>query len=168
MYKTVREMFQAVYKAKYANSDTRVQNQFAFADDKFTNPSVQVEWVAFQKVLHADYISIKDVWEAAGGNPGIKACREEVLTVLRTLDEICDEADGKKTTFEVLHHDKGNLFRSDVDVCQKLLYHVVADNLEDAKQAFLRDFPSYTIYSIDFLDPKEKVYGYTGTFAIGA
>lgn len=91
MYKSVQEMFVAVYKAKYANSESKVQNLFAFAEDKFTNPSVQVEWVAFQKVLHADYISIKDVWAAAGGNPGIKACREEVLNVLKQLDDICDD-----------------------------------------------------------------------------
>lgn len=160
MYKSVREMFMAVYKAKYANSETKVNNQFAFADDKFTNPSVQIEWVAFQKVLHADYMTVKEVWEAAGGNPGIKACREEVLSVLRTLDEVCDEAEVQKTAFEVLHHDKGALFRADVDVCNRLLYHAHADNLEDAKAAFLRDFPTLTIYSIDFLDPQDKVYGY--------
>jgi hypothetical protein len=98
MYKTVREMFMAVYKAKYANTETKVANIFAYADDKFTNPSVQVEWVAFQKVLHADYISIKDVWEAAGGNPGIKACREEVLSVLKQLDEICDDHEALQTS----------------------------------------------------------------------
>lgn len=160
MYKSVREMFMAVYKAKYANSETKVQNQFAFADDKFTNPSVQIEWVAFQKVLHADYMSVKEVWEAAGGNPGIKACREEVLRVLKQLDEICDEADAKKTTFEVLYHERGNLFRCDVDVCEKELFDVVADDLVQASRAWYALYPQRTIYSIDYLDPKDKVYGY--------
>lgn len=160
MYKSVREMFLAVYKAKYANSETKVTNLFAFADDKFTNPSVQIEWVAFQKVLHADYLTVKEVWEAAGGNPGIKACREEVLSVLRTLDEVCDEADPQKTTFEVYYHEKGNLFRSDVDVCEKTLFETVAEDLTQATRAWYRKYPQRTIYSLDFLDPNEKVYGY--------
>ena len=98
MYKSVKEMFLAVYKAKYANTESKVQNLFAFENDKFTNPSVQVEWLAFLKVLHADYISIKDVWEAAGGNPGIKAAREEVLNTLRQLDEICDDHEALQKT----------------------------------------------------------------------
>lgn len=38
-------------------------------------------------------ISIQEVWEAAGGNPGIKATRGELLTALKQLDEVCDEAD---------------------------------------------------------------------------
>lgn len=160
MYKTVREMFMAVYKAKYANSETKVNNQFAFADDQFTNPSVQIEWVAFQKVLHADYLTVKEVWEAAGGNPSIKACREEVLNVLRTLDEVCDEADVKKFAYEVYYHEKGNLFRSDVDVCEKTVFETEADELTAASRAWYRKYPQRTIYSIDFVNPKDKVYGY--------
>lgn len=38
-------------------------------------------------------IPIQEAWEAAGGNPGIKATKEELLTALRQLDAVCDEAD---------------------------------------------------------------------------
>jgi len=37
-------------------------------------------------------ISVQEVWEAAGGNPGIKATKSELLDALRMLDEVCDEA----------------------------------------------------------------------------
>lgn len=40
-------------------------------------------------------MSLQEVWEAAGGNPGIQPSREEVLTALRLLDAACDEADDK-------------------------------------------------------------------------
>lgn len=164
MYKSVREMFMAVYKAKYANSEAKLKDIFVFADGKFINPTVQVEWVAFQKVLHADYMSVKEVWEAAGGNPGIKACREEVLSVLRTLDEVCDEASPNKTTFEVLYHEKGNLFRASVDVCEKTLFETEAEDLTQASRAWYSKYPQRTIYSIDYVNPQDKVYGY----AVGA
>lgn len=38
-------------------------------------------------------ISIQEAWVAAGGNPGVVATRQELLTALRQLDEVCDEAD---------------------------------------------------------------------------
>lgn len=40
----------------------------------------------------ADTISIQEAWEAAGGNPGIKATKSELLDALRMLDKVCDEA----------------------------------------------------------------------------
>lgn len=39
------------------------------------------------------HISIQEAWEACGGNPGIKATREELIQALTQLDRICDEAD---------------------------------------------------------------------------
>lgn len=41
----------------------------------------------------AETITIQEAWEAAGGNPGIKATREELVTALRQLDDVCDESD---------------------------------------------------------------------------
>jgi hypothetical protein len=37
-------------------------------------------------------ITIQEAWEAAGGNPGIKATKEELIAALRQLDQVCDEA----------------------------------------------------------------------------
>lgn len=37
-------------------------------------------------------ITVQQAWEWAGGNPGIKATREELEDALRDLDAICDEA----------------------------------------------------------------------------
>ena len=40
-----------------------------------------------------DTMTIQEVWEAAGGNPGIKATKQDVLDALKLLDEVCDEVD---------------------------------------------------------------------------
>ena len=37
-------------------------------------------------------VTIQEAWEAAGGNPGIKATKEELITALQLLDKVCDEA----------------------------------------------------------------------------
>lgn len=37
-------------------------------------------------------MTLQEVWEAAGGNPGIKASLAEVIEALRQLDAVCDEA----------------------------------------------------------------------------
>lgn len=37
-------------------------------------------------------ITVQEAWEAAGGNPGIKATKEELITALQLLDKVCDEA----------------------------------------------------------------------------
>ena len=47
--------------------------------------------MATEQVLET--ITIQEAWEAAGGNPGIKATKEELIEALRGLDEVCDEAD---------------------------------------------------------------------------
>jgi hypothetical protein len=50
---------------------------------------------AEQKREPTETMTLQDVWEAAGGNPGIKPTREEVIEALRQLDEVCDECDEK-------------------------------------------------------------------------
>jgi hypothetical protein len=41
-------------------------------------------------------ITVQEAWEAAGGNPGIKATKQELLDALRVMDEAVDECDGQK------------------------------------------------------------------------
>ena len=56
---------------------------------------------AIQKAAHAvpvavaseTHVSIQEAWIAAGGNPGIPATRQELLEVLRAMDEAEEEAD---------------------------------------------------------------------------
>jgi hypothetical protein len=40
-------------------------------------------------------ITVQEAWEAAGGNPGIKATKQELLGALRAMDEAVDECDEK-------------------------------------------------------------------------
>jgi hypothetical protein len=40
-------------------------------------------------------ITVQEAWEAAGGNPGIKATKEDLLAALAMLDRVCDEAEAK-------------------------------------------------------------------------
>ena len=44
-------------------------------------------------------IPLQDAWVAAGGNPEIKATREDLVEALKMLDQICDEADGDAPKF---------------------------------------------------------------------
>jgi hypothetical protein len=43
-------------------------------------------------VAQGDTITVQEAWEAAGGNPGIKATKSELLDALSMLDKVCDEA----------------------------------------------------------------------------
>lgn len=94
MFKSVREMFIAVYKAKYANSTTRISEQFHFdsAANRFTNVSVQVEWVAFQAVLAVDFVSVNEVWVAAGCSPDITPTKNDLLTEVKLLRGVINSA----------------------------------------------------------------------------
>ena len=38
-------------------------------------------------------ITIQEAWEAAGGNPGIKASKEDLIAALQLLNQVCNEAD---------------------------------------------------------------------------
>lgn len=42
-------------------------------------------------VVPVGNIAIQEAWEAAGGNPGIKASKDELLVALKQLDSVCDE-----------------------------------------------------------------------------
>lgn len=39
-----------------------------------------------------ELITVQEVWNAAGGNPGIKADREMLLTAVKAMDDSCIEA----------------------------------------------------------------------------
>ena len=43
-------------------------------------------------------VRVQDVWEWAGGNPGIQASREDLKQALNDLDAVCDEADARPST----------------------------------------------------------------------
>ena len=51
----------------------------------------------------AESISIQEAWEAAGGNPAIKANRNELLTALRHLNEVRDEAEESGLSVRQMH-----------------------------------------------------------------
>jgi hypothetical protein len=38
-------------------------------------------------------IAVQTAWEAAGGNPGIQASRDDLVVALHDLDRVCDEAE---------------------------------------------------------------------------
>ncbi|MBC8740459.1 hypothetical protein F6X40_27875 [Paraburkholderia sp. UCT31] len=40
-----------------------------------------------------EVVAVQHAWEAAGGNPGITASRDELLDALRMLDQVCEEVD---------------------------------------------------------------------------
>jgi len=44
-------------------------------------------------VAPAESIGVQEAWEAAGGNPGMKASKSDLLDALGMLDKVCDEAD---------------------------------------------------------------------------
>ena len=46
--------------------------------------------------LHPTTVLVQEAWQAAGGNPGIKATREDLLEALRLMDEAEDEAEAQQ------------------------------------------------------------------------
>lgn len=52
----------------------------------------EIRSVAQQATPEPERITVQEAWEAAGGNPGIKASKADLLEALRQLDEVCDEA----------------------------------------------------------------------------
>lgn len=48
--------------------------------------------VSFPAPATPETITIQEAWEAAGGNPGIKASRQELLDALKAMDEAVDES----------------------------------------------------------------------------
>lgn len=57
-----------------------------------TNPVWPI-YTSAPAAAQAETLTLQEAWEAAGGNPGIKPSRDDVLTTLRMLDRVCDEAD---------------------------------------------------------------------------
>jgi Protein of unknown function (DUF551) len=55
-------------------------------------PVHSLVYVDYVRGGQADTITVQEAWEAAGGNPGIKATKAELLEALRMLDDVCDEA----------------------------------------------------------------------------
>ena len=58
----------------------------------YKHSSLQDHYIGFCLAL-STHISVQEAWEAAGGNPGITATKEELIDALKLLDEVCDEAD---------------------------------------------------------------------------
>jgi hypothetical protein len=45
-------------------------------------------------------VSVREAWEAAGGNPGITPTRAELFEALRQLDQVCDDVDARRAGVE--------------------------------------------------------------------
>jgi GNAT superfamily N-acetyltransferase len=60
-----------------------------------TDEVIAARWFGYQEAL-TDHVGIQEAWEAAGGNPGIKASREELLSTLRMMNEADEERDDCK------------------------------------------------------------------------
>lgn len=58
----------------------------------------------------AEAITVQEAWEAAGGSPGVKATKQELLEALRQLDKVCDEADAPAVPPGLVLVDKRDLF----------------------------------------------------------
>lgn len=58
--------------------------------DGYSHEALAESFRGFTMALET-HIGIQEAWEHAGGNPGIKATREELISALRALDEACDE-----------------------------------------------------------------------------
>jgi hypothetical protein len=71
-------------------------------------------------------ISIQDAWEAAGGNPGIKATREQLVTALKFMDGANDDADtlGDLTRDAAKHLEVGDIekARATLEIAAKVGY----------------------------------------------
>ena len=48
--------------------------------------------IATLEAAQQETITVQEAWEAAGGNPGIKATKEELITALQLLEKVCEEA----------------------------------------------------------------------------
>lgn len=60
-----------------------------------SNPIIAERWFGYQEAM-SDHVSVQEAWEAAGGNPGIRATREELLSTLRMMNEADEERDDCK------------------------------------------------------------------------
>lgn len=63
----------------------------------------------------SDHVSVQEAWEACGGNPGIKATREELLEVLRLMDEAEDEEQAASPAADLYYLVPGERSYKDID-----------------------------------------------------
>ena len=82
---------------------------------------------------HAETMTLQEVWNAMGGNPGIAPSRADVLLQLKLLDQICDEADDKTQApaVDAALVEANDFAKQLADLCQqhekKLLAHMARE-----------------------------------------
>lgn len=69
---------------------------------------------AEQPAQQQDTMTVQEVWVAAGGNPGMRATKQDVLDALKLLDEVCEEADRKPAQQEPVTDEENERFSRDV------------------------------------------------------
>ena len=89
---TIRQQFE---QAIIDNGYTAYELAMQFVGGRDTDPVVADRWFWYREALR-DRVSVQEAWEASGGNPGIKATREELLSTLRMMSEAEDEWDDRK------------------------------------------------------------------------
>lgn len=68
----------------------------------------------------SETITVQQAWEWAGGNPGIKATRQELEEVLREMDAVCDEAAERKTRVDEAETQKPIFYMRDNHTFRRL------------------------------------------------
>ena len=76
---------------KYADELERAVNEVMNGQRK--PGAVPVEAMCKLIQFARDGVSVQEAWEAAGGNPGIRAKRDQLLLTLQHLNTVCDEAE---------------------------------------------------------------------------
>lgn len=93
-----REAFEAAYIFSATPEQAKVTKDWLRSwqcKEGYKQTSLQDKFIGFC-LGRAGHVAIQEVWELAGGNPGIKATKEELVCALKLLDEVCDEAGDKE------------------------------------------------------------------------
>ena len=93
-----REAFEAAYIFSATPEQAKVTKDWLRSwqcKEGYKQSSLQDTFIGFC-LGRSGHVAIQDVWEMAGGNPGIKATKEELVCALKLLDEVCDEAGDKE------------------------------------------------------------------------
>jgi len=98
-------------------------------------------------------ITIQEAWEAAGGNPGIKATKQELIDALKQLDAVCDDVDEdarrwRKAVSVVRGFEVGGLYNNNYADCQ-------FDTRRPANEADGKAFTKYIDVAMAQQAPKE-------------
>lgn len=106
----------------------------------------------------ADTIAAQEAWEAAGGNPGIKATKVDLLAALRMMDEVCDKASQEQAEPAAQDHipEAGKMLngfgQAETDASASVSGLTVAPvgerltlSAEDVHAAFVKHFPKTRI-----------------------